>query len=246
MKKRKFIVFLLVSAFLHLFLFLLIPGYSLLFRTENIPIQIEEALEPVQHSAQIVDQYSFNRLQPKDTKYFSQYDHTTIEEVKGKLGKSPNSPAGSNSNETSTDSAIDLSAPGSLSKPFYGRIDHLENVEKRGADTLLNTKEIWFYTFNSRVKHQIYWHWIRELDHELKNLKIQNKFPTLSETLTTHIEALLDEKGRLNSLIIRKKSGLEELDRASANSIKKAHPFPIRRRLLLLKTDPFDSSTLSL
>ena len=226
MKTRKFIAFLLVSVFIHLFLFLLIPGYSLLFRVENIPIQIEESLEQREHSSQIVDQYSFNRLQPKETKYFSQYNHTTLEEVKGKMKKSPHSTASPGGLGQNADSSVDLSPLDSFSEPFYGRIDHLENVEKEGAETLLNTKEIWFYTFNSRVKHQIYWHWIRELDHELKNLKIQNKFPTLSQTLTTHIEALLDEKGHLSSIIIRKKSGLEELDRASANSIRKAHPFP--------------------
>lgn len=181
-----------------------------------------EEEEEDSRSLQIVEQNRFNEQTPQETRYLSQYNNTTLEEQKGKLGESPN-PFFQNFSHDAGDSLISI--PNRSFSPLWGRIDHLDFVSKEGSQTVLNTKEISFFTFHSRVKYQIYWHWVRQLKMEIQDMRqIDSVFS--KGFLTTRIEALLDASGRLSSLILRKKSGLDELDAASLEAIRRAHPFP--------------------
>ncbi len=191
------------------------------FQEYNVSIQVEEEKEELQ-SLQIVEQNHFNKQTPQETHYLSQYNNTTLEEQKGKLGESPN-PFFQKFSAEEGDSLISI--PNRSLPPLWGRIDHLGSVQKQGDQTVLNTKEVSFFTFYSRVKYQIYWHWIRQLKTEIQDIQqIDSVFSR--GLLTTRVEALLDASGRLNSIILRKKSGLDELDMASLEAIRKAHPFP--------------------
>ena len=184
-------------------------------------IQLEEEKEDSQ-SLQIVEQNHFNKQTPQETRYLSQYNNTTVEEQKGKLGESPN-PFFQNYSQEEGNSLISIPNPSLL--PLWGRIDHLDAVQKEGNQTLLNTKEVSFFTFYSRVRYQIYWHWIRQLKMEIQDVQqIDSVFAR--GLITARVEAWLDERGRLSSLILRKKSGLDELDTASLEAIRRAHPFP--------------------
>ena len=208
---KKFLFYFFISFALHGLIFLALHQNAELFRP-SIPISIQE--KPFENIMQMVDQQTFNRQKPENSRYLSQYSHQTPQEFKGKQGQNPQPQ--SPPQDSSDQGILDLAS----SSVLYSRIDHLDKSIQEGKETLLNTQEMWFYTFHSRVKHQIYWHWIRELRAQINERAFS---PSL---FVTHIEAFLDDKGYLKSLIIRKKSGLEELDQASVNAIHLAHPFP--------------------
>ena len=223
--KRNLLFFLFISFSIHFILFFLFSNYLQLAFSNPISIEIaEEEPQPQKNSSQIVEQNTFNHKTPDKNFYLSQHDNTTVDEYKGKLGQSPNmgfqTPTAVDS-ENAEDSIVFETSANSL---FHNNIDYLEGVHQEGSQNSLNTKEILFYTFYSRVKHQIYWHWIREIQAELAPSSLYTS--SLQGRLMTHIEAFLDSKGYLNSIVIKKKSGLNELDRASINAIQKAHPFP--------------------
>ena len=219
--------FLSLSFVIHLILFAFLQisytFFSKPFVSTPISIQVEEK-QPRPEAKQIVEQNTFNHKAPEETRYLSQYNNTTTREEKGKLTDS-RSLVQSFFHDGSLNG---LEGELEFSHPYFrtGRIDLLPYTEKEGSHNFLNTKEVWFFTFFSRVKHQIYWHWVKELESELGDSG--NMFPEFSEKklLTTRIEAYLDSEGYLRSLVIRKKSGLEELDLASAQALKNAHPFP--------------------
>ena len=223
--KRNLLFFLFISFSIHFVLFFLFSSYLQLVFSNPISIEIaQEEQKPQEKSFQIVEQNKFNHKTPDKDFYLSQHNHTTVNEYKGKLGKSPNMgfrPSLPIGLEKAEDAIVFETSAKSL---FYNNIDYLEDVEKEGRQNSLNTKEVLFYTFYSRVKHQIYWHWVREIRAELAPSSIYAS--SLQGRLMTHIEAFLDSKGYLNSIVIKKKSGLNELDRASINAIQKAHPFP--------------------
>ena len=218
--KNRLPLFLFISAAIHsLALLLLSPRGHRVNQAQPswIPIQIEMKETPAQKKHQIVELKNFNHRKPQSTAYLSHHNNTTKTEVKGKLGQSF---AQSQQKKQGDASGGSVKIHNFLHS-FNGRIDYLEGV-KPGDETQLNTHETLFYTFHLRVRRQIYWHWLRQLRVLLGNKKVRPQpFP-----LIVRIEALLDEKGRLQSLILRKKSGLEELDQASAMAIQLAHPFP--------------------
>ena len=214
---RKLIFFLFCSLCIHL-LFLLAFNSSISLEEHEVSVQVEEE-KTDRPSLQIVEQNHFNQKTPQETRFLSQYNNAVAEEQKGPLGES-SLPFFQNFSSEDNESLVFISSHSLL--PLWGRIDHLDSVQKEGGRTLLNTKEVSFFTFYSRVKHQIYWHWIRQLKIEIQDIQqIESK-----GLLTTRVEALLDAKGRLSSLILRKKSGLDELDTASLEAFRRAHPFP--------------------
>ena len=216
--KRRLAFFLFVSFFIHCLFFFLFSNYIFSFFPQPIPIEIAEDSASDEKFTQVVEQNQFNHQTPDDHFYLSRHNHTTANEYKGKVGNNRNTHTVLKQDEGS--SIVLETSPFQL---LYGNIDDLENVEKEGDQNSLNTKEVLFYTFYSRVKHQVYWHWVREIQAELEHIPISTH---TQGRLATHIEAFLDSKGYLNSIVVRKKSGLEELDRASINAIQKAHPFP--------------------
>ena len=221
---RNFLLFFSLSFFFHIclivsFLFLPIKNLSTAFKQDLVSIQIEEQ-DSTEKKQQMVEQFLFNHEVPKKTPYLSLHNNTTEEEQKGKLGRGLNSVY---QNISPLEESLSWDSPSSDS-PFVGRIDFLD-VQKEGDLTSLNTQEMWFFGFYSRVKNQIYWHWIQTLEEELQDVKAASLFKS-HRPLITRIEALLDHQGNLHSVIVRKKSGLEELDEACVLAFQRAHPFP--------------------
>ena len=223
--KKKLSFFLFISCGLHLLLLYSFSHSIWLSTSSEIPIQVQEE-KTRNPSSQIVDQSIFNHETPKDTPYLSQYNHHTSVEQKGKLVQSPSSGISKFSlAEDTKGNEISIHTDDTSHGVLWSHVDYLENVEAEGIQNRLNTKEIWFYTFNSRVKHQVYWHWVRELKEQLQSAMV-SAGSIQNTTFITRIAVLLDERGYLNSVIVRKKSGLDELDHASIQAMKKAHPFP--------------------
>ena len=227
----KFVFFISCSLCVHLLFLLAFNDLSpISLREYDVSVQTVEEKEDPQ-SLQVVEQNHFNKQTPQETRYLSQYNNSTAEEQKGKLGESPN-PFFQNLSIEEGDSLISISDRFLWSPLGGGRMDHLDSVQKEGHQTLLNTKELSFFTFYSRVKHQIYWHWVRQLKMEIQDIRqIDSLFS--NGLLTARVEALLDASGRLSTLILRKKSGLDELDTASLEAIRRAHPFPNPPALLM-------------
>ena len=165
---RKFIFFIFFSLCIHLLLLFAFNYLSPISPQEHsVSIQVEEEKEDPQ-SLKVVEQNHFNKQTPQETRYLSQYNNSTLEEQKGKLGESPN-PFFQKFSHNEGDSLISI--PNHSLLPLWGRIDHLDSVQKQGNQTILNTKEVSFFTFHSRVKYQIYWHWTRQLKAEIQGIQ---------------------------------------------------------------------------
>lgn len=220
---------LLLSFFVHAFILFSYSLFSKFYLIQPVYVEIIEEDKIQKKSFQIVDQPHFNHQTPDEDYYLSEHNNHTTNEQKGKLGQRSSLPYASSKideNETS----LSFKAPSFL----LGNIDHLRGVDTEGFFNRLNTKEILFYTFYSRVKRQIYWHWEKALlnEFEARGFLVQKEF-------TTRVEASFNSKGYLNSIIIRKKSGLDGLDRASVRAIQKAQPFPHPPEKLISDTGSF-------
>lgn len=230
---KKLIISILISCFIHILIFIVIPNTSFIQPLQAIQVQIDETPINTSQRKQQVEQYSFNYKTPMNVRYASQHDNSVDEEVKNSMTGMTENPLFKQTDDHYLNSS-DFSMKLSKKLPGYaGRIDFLKDVKKEGSKNNLNTEKLLFNSFYSRVKHQLYWHWLRELDVEIApSLLRENKHIPF---FTTYIEALLDRRGYLKSIKIRKKSGLEMLDSMAVSSINKAHPFSNPPRSLISK-----------
>ena len=213
---QNFFLFLCLSFFIHTLLivsFLFSPTPASLKKA--VPIQLTTNIAP--KNKQAVEQFFFNDKLPSKTQYLSQHNNTTLEEQKGHLGRGRNSLSQIQPFQDNSLGTLKLQG-------FKGSIDFL-NIQKEGKLTLLNTQGMWFYGFYSRIKNQIYWHWINNLQQELLGANLESLFRSKHSHIA-HIEAFLDTEGNLLSVIVKNSSGLEELNTASIMAFQKAHPFP--------------------
>ena len=224
--------FLLLSFLIHIFVSIFsyqISQSVFIQPVFTLPVYVEvmDTEKDQQKSLQFVEQPQFNHKTPEGDYRLSKHNNYTLIEQKGKPGSGLSifyEPREMKEGETSFSFEI--------SPSLLGNIDYLEDVETEGRFNLLNTKEVLFYTFYSRVKHQIHWHWEKALLNKLTEMQIERQF-------MTRIEAFFNSNGYLYSIVVRKKSGLDELDQASIEAIQRAQPFPNPPEKLISDTNSF-------
>ena len=111
-------------------------------------------------------------------------------------------------------------------------LDHIDKVEV-GNETVLNTSEFKFYSYFSRIKHQVHRNWIdRVKGAALKSWMVGRPLAS-AMTHETQLIIVLDEEGRITNILVKKSSGVEALDKASVESFVESGPFPNPPRDLL-------------
>jgi TonB family protein len=109
-----------------------------------------------------------------------------------------------------------------LSGSFSGD-DHLEDVQRKGEETLLNANRYKYADFFYRVKDMVRRHWhpdrvYRSRDPTGRVYGVKDRYTILQVTL--------DESGYLKRMVTSKRSGLDFLDHEARRAFKRAHPFP--------------------
>jgi TonB family protein len=100
--------------------------------------------------------------------------------------------------------------------------DSLREVEE-GDGTFLNTREWKYASFFNRVKQSVGLHWN-------PNMQLQRRDPTggtySGRDRFTLLAVVLDERGQVTEVTVKKSSGLDFLDMEAISSFQKAQPFP--------------------
>ncbi len=104
--------------------------------------------------------------------------------------------------------------------------DAIPDQFRLGDFTVLNTDANLYYTFFARVKNQIRFRWIAQIENIIGNvqgLQIRNRN---QEEWNTQIEIVLDSRGNYLSGSVMRESGLPAFDKAAILSFKNGAPFP--------------------
>jgi TonB family protein len=100
--------------------------------------------------------------------------------------------------------------------------DSLREVDE-GDGTFLNTREWKYASFFNRVKQSVGLHWN-------PNMQLQRRDPTggtySGRDRFTLLQVVLDERGQVTEVTVKKSSGLDFLDMEAIASFQKAQPFP--------------------
>jgi TonB family protein len=103
-----------------------------------------------------------------------------------------------------------------------GTEDHLDDIED-GNETALNTKSWKFASFFNRVKRQVAEHWRPGAEYERRDPTGQIYG---SGSWVTFLRIVLKPDGALASVGIQQTSGLEFLDDAAVEAVKRGQPYP--------------------
>ncbi|MDZ4662166.1 MAG: energy transducer TonB [Pseudomonadota bacterium] len=104
--------------------------------------------------------------------------------------------------------------------------DAIPEQFRLGDFTVLNTDANLYYTFFARVKNQIRFRWISQIENIIGNvqgLRIRNRN---QEEWNTQIEVILDAQGNFLNGSVMRESGLPAFDKAAILAFKQGSPFP--------------------
>lgn len=104
--------------------------------------------------------------------------------------------------------------------------DALPSEMKVGDFTVLNTDAHLFYTFFARIKDQIRFRWVRQVENSIESLRIRDIHSQTQSTWNTQIEVVLDRHGNYLSSAVMKPSGMPSFDKAALVAFKEGAPFP--------------------
>lgn len=103
--------------------------------------------------------------------------------------------------------------------------DHLPNV-KQGWLTALNTNQLMFYSFFSRVNEQIYPRWAQNLRLYVPDIPLNQIRRFSGQNLVTHVQFVFDRNGYYVSHHVYRSSGQRLVDLAAVEAFVRAAPFP--------------------
>ena len=244
--RKKFIVFIVLSVFVHLLLFTVkIPTF---YDKKSQPLIVERITLPQRDKKQIVDQSqpSKDTTPPKESKYLSKENQSIKEETKAmNVAKTQNSkPSVEVKGQSKTESTptppkkmLSMSDLGfnkpqpqqpsrkiSSYSPPSTTDDYLPDV-KPGFETTLNSQEFKYYSYFERIKDRLRMYWEPQLESKMQRVYQQGK-EIGEEDLITKLTIVLNKKGELSKLVIIRNSGIEEVDAAAVKAFELAAPFP--------------------
>ncbi len=111
--------------------------------------------------------------------------------------------------------------------------DFLPGVQL-GSHTLLNTKELTYYSYYSRIKNQLYVRWTRYLLQKKPQL-FSRVSQYKKQLFSTHLYVLLSSTGELQDLRVTKSSGEEDIDSLAIHAFMASTPFPNPPKGLIAK-----------
>lgn len=104
--------------------------------------------------------------------------------------------------------------------------DALPEQFRLGDFTVLNTDAHLYYTYFARIKNQIRFRWISQIENIIANvqgLQIRNRN---QDEWNTQIEVTLDSQGNFLNGAVMHESGLPAFDKAAILAFKQGAPFP--------------------
>jgi protein TonB len=103
--------------------------------------------------------------------------------------------------------------------------DHLKDVQP-GVQTLLSTREFVYYSYYSRIKNQLRFHWEPRIKDKFMQMMRQGRTIASSKTRITKVVITLNSAGTLIKVQVLDESGIRDLDDAAVEAFKAAAPFP--------------------
>ena len=103
--------------------------------------------------------------------------------------------------------------------------DYLKDVDL-GSQTLLKTREFVYYSYYSRIKKKIKFHWEPKVKVKIVRALGQGRRIAAVNDRITRLVITLNQSGELTGVQVKNPSGLDELDEAAIEAFKEASPFP--------------------
>jgi hypothetical protein len=120
-----------------------------------------------------------------------------------------------------------ITPPPTLRKMAIGSAEFAESVPgiKQGYFNSLNSDQLTYFTFYSRVNEQVGYRWVSLVKEFLFNLP-QEQLERITQTnKRTVVEVLLDAQGNYFSSLIHNASGIQGLDESTYKAFRLASPF---------------------
>lgn len=120
-----------------------------------------------------------------------------------------------------------INSPPALRKMAIGISEYAERVPgiKQGFFNSLNSDQLTYFTFYSRVNEQIGYRWVSLVKNYLYNLPPEQLKRISDANKRTVVEVLLDGEGNYFSSLIHNSSGIQALDEATYKAFRLATPF---------------------
>ena len=103
--------------------------------------------------------------------------------------------------------------------------DYLKDVAL-GSRTLLRTREFVYYSYYSRIKKKLKYHWEPKIKVKMVRAFHQGRRIAGVNDRITRLVIILNQSGGLKKIHVENSSGFRELDEASIEAFKEASPFP--------------------
>jgi protein TonB len=103
--------------------------------------------------------------------------------------------------------------------------DYIKDVDQ-GLETLLNTREVKYYTYYMRIRRQLTQYWEPKVRTKLSAMFKQGRYIASDTDRVTKLIVVLDRSGNLVKVQIIKESGVTDLDDAATEAFQSAAPFP--------------------
>ena len=119
-----------------------------------------------------------------------------------------------------------------LSQFDSGTQDHIKGV-KKGAETLLNSRQFVYYSYYNRIRQQVNQYWRPRIRQKIQNLALANRYMDVDRV--TRLKITLDSKGHLLNIKVLRRSGSIEIDSVALQAFKQAGHFPNPPKSLIKK-----------
>lgn len=104
--------------------------------------------------------------------------------------------------------------------------DYIKDVET-GLETVLNTREVKYYSYYSRIRKQLSQHWEGRVRDKLTKLFREGRAPAATNRdRITKLMIVLNDRGTLVRVQVLSDSGIQDLDDAAIEAFRAAAPFP--------------------
>jgi len=167
----------------------------------------------------------------KEAKFLADLTRRVKDQMRAKQGTKttnggqPNKPSPNFNFDPASNTS--LKVPSTLRNTAIGQAEFAERVPgiKQGYFNSLNSDQLTYYTFYSRINEQISYRWVSLVKNYLFNLPPDQLQRISNSNKRTVIEVLLDAQGNYFSSLIHNASGIQALDEATFKAFRLATPF---------------------
>lgn len=201
-------------------------------KTETIEIDLREKERYIIEAQQPqTTRKSLKEKLKEEAKLLSNITQRVKEQIRARKGvktRNTGSPQKKEPRFTYDPSSLNQIKPApALRKMAIGNAEFAEKVPgiREGSFNSLNTDQITYFTFYSRVNQQIGYRWVSLVKNYLYGLPLDQLRRISESNKRTVVEVLLDQQGNYFSSLIHNSSGIQALDEATYKAFRLATPF---------------------